>query len=172
MSKKLEKFNAIMDEAGTNFQKLNEKEQKKLLLNFPMFGKKLLNDLFGRGVFETLANEYRSFGVIEDTLYIALRKGENKPVQEREIISIAKYKGDNLNYLSGSNTKITVPLMELKDNSIVGPISFLQDPLSAYMNYLAHKTSVILLQSNDDNKLDKYSKEIFSHIATDKYQVL
>ena len=162
MSKKLEKFNTIMDEAVSNFQKLSEKEQEKLLLGFPMFGKKLLKDLFEREVFSRLVNDYKSFGVIDDTLYVALRKGEDKPANEREIVSIAKYKGDRLSYVAGSNTKTTVPMMHFKDNTLVGYLAFLQDPLSAYVHHLFHGASVILLQKEDGNKLDKYSEEILN----------
>ncbi len=171
MSKKLDKFNMIMDEAVTNFQKLNEVEKKKLLLGFPMFGKTLLKDLFEKNVFDTLSNEYKSIGIIDDTLYIALRKGEDKPVQEREIISIAKYKGDRLSYVAGSNSKTTVPMINLKDNAIIGYLAFLSDPLSAYVHHLLHSASVIHLQKDDENKLDRYSEEILNHIDA-KYCII
>jgi len=167
MSKKLEKFNTIMDEAVINFQKLNEEKKKKLLLGFPMFSKKLLNDLFDRGVFDILLNEYRSIGIIDDTLYVALRKGGDMPVQEREIVSIAKYKGDRLSYVAGSNTKPTVPMILFKENRLAGPLTFLHDPLSAYMYHLAYGTSVILLQKDEGGRLDSYSEDILNHIALD-----
>jgi len=172
MSKKLQRFNQIMDEAVTNFQQLNDKEKMNLLIKFPMFAKKMLKELMEQKVFDTLSNDFRSFGVIDDTLYIALRKGGDAPMQEREIVSIAKYKGDRLSYVSGSNTKTTIPLIHLKESAVLGYLAFLSDPLSAYVHYVLYGASIVHLQRSEETKLDKYSEDILSHIADNNYNIL
>jgi ParB family chromosome partitioning protein len=136
-----------------------------------MFAKKMLKELLEKGIFDTLSNDYQSFGVIEDTLYIALRKGEDKPVNEREIVSIAKYKGDRLNYVAGSNTKVTIPMIHMEESAVIGHLTFLSDPLSAYVHHILYGASIIHLQRSEESKLDKYSEDILSHIGDNNYNL-
>ena len=169
MSQKTERFNAIMNEAVSNFQALDAVAKNKLFKSFPMFGDKVRKDIKEANVFEVICEEMKSFGVIDGALYIALRKGGRERIQDREIIAVAKYTPKGMRYVAGSDRKQTIPFIDVDDeNNDYGDIVFLSDPMDIYLAYgfkylEKYNGSFIMLPDAKKISLDKYTQYILEH---------